>query len=421
MELQRVVITGMGALTPVGNTVDEFWENLLAAKSGAGPITRFDTSGYRSRIACELKNFKPADFLDHKTLRQTDRFTQYALVAADEALKDAHIVLPVKQPARFGIIWASGNGGVETFEYEILANAQSRLRPRYSPYLIPKVLLDTPSGMLALRYGFMGVNFGTVSACASATTAIIEAFNYLRLGKADAIICGGSEAPITPAWVGGFDAMKALSQLNDEPATASRPFDVKRDGFVIGEGAGALVLERLDHALARGARIYAEVAGGGMSADAWHPTAPQPTGAGALLSMRLAMEEAGTSPDKIGYVNAHATSTPAGDVAEANALAELFGRHLRQVTISSTKGQTGHLLGAAGAIEAVATALSLFHQQLPPTGNTQQPDPALPPQLSILLHQAQAKSVTWAMSNSFGFGGHNASLLLQQWKKSRID
>lgn len=417
MELQRVVITGMGALTPVGHTVPEFWHGLLEGKSGAAPITRFDTRGYRCRIACELKNFRAADFLDHKTLRQTDRFTQYALIAADEALKDACLPLPVARPERFGIIWASGNGGVESFENEILANAHSPHKPRYSPYMIPKTLLDTPSGMLALRYGFMGVNFGTVSACASATAAIIEAFNYLRLGKADAIVCGGSEAPISPAWVGGFDAMKALSQRNEDPATASRPFDQARDGFVVGEGAGALVLERLEHALERGAPIYTEVAGGGMSADAWHPTAPQPAGAGALLSMRLAAEEAGIGPEQIGYVNAHATATPAGDLAEAKALASFFGQALSQATISSTKGQTGHLLGAAGAIEAIASALSLYHQLLPPTGNTRQPDAALPQNFSVLMHHALPKKVQWACSNSFGFGGHNASLLLGQWKK----
>lgn len=412
--MYRVVITGLGALTPIGNTVPDFWNNLLLGTSGAGPISRFSTSGYRSRIACELKYFKAADYLDHKTLRQTDRFTQYALIAADEALRDAGLALPVAQPERFGVIWASGNGGVESFENEILANAASGIKkPRYSPYMIPKALLDTPSGMLALRFGFMGVNFGTVSACASATSAIIEAFNYLRLGKAHAILCGGSEAPITPAWVGGFDAMKALSTQNDNPATASCPFDVKRDGFVMGEGAGALLLERLDHALARGARIYAEVAGGGMSADAWHATAPQPEGSGALLSMRLALEEAGINAGQLGYVNAHATSTPAGDLAEAKALASLFGHGLKEVAISSTKGQTGHLLGAAGAIETVATALALFHQTLPPTANTREADPALPQDFSLLLHAAN-KNLQWALNNNFGFGGHNASLLLSR-------
>ena len=416
MQLHRVVITGLGALTPIGNSVQEYWNGLLLAKSGAGPITRFNTSGYRSRIACELKDFSAADYLDHKTLRQTDRFTQYALVAAQEALLDAALELPLGRPEKAGVIWASGNGGVETFEQEVLANAASARQPRYSPYLIPKALLDTPSGMLALRWGFRGVNFGTVSACASATSAIIEAFNYLRLGKADVILCGGSEAPITPAWVGGFDAMKALSTRNDDPATASRPFDANRDGFVVGEGAGALVLERLEHALERGARIYAEVAGGGMSADAWHPTAPQPEGSGALLSMQMALEEAAIPSGEVGYVNAHATSTPAGDMAEAKALAALFGSSLEQLSISSTKGQTGHLLGAAGAIEAIASCLALFHQIVPPTGNTLTPDPGLPPGLSPLLKQALNKSFRYALSNSFGFGGHNASLLLKHWE-----
>ena len=410
--MHRVVITGLGVLTPIGNTVEDFWNNLLLRKSGAGPISRFNTSGYRSRIACELKDFRAADYLDHKILRQTDRFTQYALIAADEALRDAGLHLPVAQPEHFGVIWASGNGGVESLENEILANAAAGTnKPRYSPYMIPKALLDTPSGMLALRFGFRGVNFGTVSACASATSAIIEAFNYLRLGKAQAILCGGSEAPITPAWVGGFDAMKALSTQNDNPATASCPFDVRRDGFVVGEGAGALLLERLDHALARGARIYAEVAGGGMSADAWHATAPQPEGSGALLSMRLALEEAGINADQVGYVNAHATSTPAGDLAEAKAIASLFGDGLKAVAISSTKGQTGHLLGAAGAIETIATALALFHQTLPPTGNTREADPALPKDFSLIMNAAN-KNIQWALNNSFGFGGHNASLLL---------
>ncbi|AHM60679.1 3-oxoacyl-ACP synthase [Flammeovirgaceae bacterium 311] len=412
MQLHRVVITGLGVLTPIGNSVSSFWKGLLEGKSGAGPITRFDSSGYRCRIACELKDFRPQDHLDHKTLRQTDRFTQYALVAANEAMQDAGLVLPAMRPERMGVIWASGNGGVESFEQEVLANAASNRRPRYSPYIIPKTLLDTPSGMLALRFGFRGVNFGTVSACASATTALIEAFNYLRLGKADAILCGGSEAPITPAWVGGFDAMKALSTRNDEPAKASRPFDAERDGFVVGEGAGALVLERLEHALERKAHIWAEVAGGGMSADAWHPTAPEPGGSGALLSMQMALEEAGISPEQLGYINAHATSTLAGDLAEAKALASLLGTKLAAVAVSSTKGQTGHLLGAAGAIEAVATTLALFHNTLPPTGNLSTLHPALPPQLQLISRKPMHKSIKFAISNSFGFGGHNASLVL---------
>lgn len=414
MQLHRVVVTGLGALTPIGNTVQTFWEHLLQGKSGAGPISRFDTSGYRSRIACELKGFNAADHLDHKTLRQSDRFTQYALVAGDEAIRDAGLLLPVQRSERFGVIWASGNGGVESFEQEVLANAASTRKPRYSPYMIPKTLLDTPSGMLALRFGFQGVNFGTVSACASASSAIIEAFNYLRLGKADAILCGGSEAPITPAWVGGFDAMKALSARNEDPATASRPFDRDRDGFVVGEGAGALLLERRDHALARGARVYAEVAGGGISADAWHPTAPQPEGSGALLSMRMALEEAGITPGELGYVNAHATSTPAGDLAEARALAALFSHGLKDVAVSSTKGQTGHLLGAAGAVEAIATTLALYHQTLPPTAGLQTPDPALPPDLKLIVHTPRQASIQWALSNSFGFGGHNASVLFRE-------
>lgn len=416
MQLKRVVITGLGALSPIGNTVPQFWDSLLWGKSGAGPITRFDATGYRSRIACELKGFEASQYLDHKTLRQTDRFTQYALVAAEEAVREAGIHLPALKPSRCGVIWASGNGGVETLEQEILANVASLQKPRYSPYMIPKALLDTPSGMLAVRFGFQGPNFGTVSACAAATSAIIEAFNYLRLGKADLMLCGGSEAPITPAWVGGFDAMKALSQRNGEPVAASRPFAPDRDGFVIGEGAGALVLEELEHALQRGARIYAEVAGGGMSADAWHPTAPEPAGTGAALSMQLALEEAGVPPSAIGYVNAHATSTPAGDVAEARALARVFGQDLKGVAVSSTKGQTGHLLGAAGAIEAVATALALHHQLIPPTGTTQQVDPSLPEGLQVVLHRPLQRPLRHALSNSFGFGGHNASLLLTRWK-----
>jgi 3-oxoacyl-[acyl-carrier-protein] synthase II len=361
MQLHRVVITGLGALTPIGHSVSEFWEGLLTGRSGAGPISRFDTRGYRSRIAGELKNFSAADYLDHKTLRQTDRFTQYALIAADEALADAGLRLSELRPERCGIIWASGNGGVESFEQEILANAASPQPPRYSPYMIPKMLLDTPSGQLAVRFGFRGPNFGTVSACAAGTSALIEAFTYLRLGKADLMLCGGSEAPITPAWVGGFDAMKALSQRNDDPLTASRPFAAERDGFVIGEGAGALLLERLDVAQARGARIYAEVVGGGMSADAWHPTAPDPRGSGAGLSMQWALEEAGVLPAEIDYVNAHATATPAGDAAEARALVLVFGQSLPGLTVSSIKGHTGHLLGAAGAIEAIATSLALYH------------------------------------------------------------
>ncbi|EMR01902.1 beta-ketoacyl-ACP synthase II [Cesiribacter andamanensis] len=417
MYLQRVVITGMGALTPIGLCVPDFWTGLLEGQSGGGPITRFDTRGYRSRMACELKDFRPGDYLDHKTLRQTDRFSQYALIAADEALRDAGIFPSSLNPLRCGVIWASGNGGVESFEQEIRANAASQQPPRYSPYMIPKMLLDTPSGLLAVRHGFRGPNFGTVSACAAATSAIIEAFTYLRLGKAELMLCGGSEAPITPAWVGGFDAMKALSRRNQDPMTASRPFAPDRDGFVIGEGAGALVLEGLESALARGARIYAEVVGGGMSADAWHPTAPEPQGKGALLSMQWALEEAGIQPREVGYVNAHATSTPAGDLAEAHALAQLFGQGAGQPYISSTKGHTGHLLGAAGAIEAIATACALHQQIIPHTASTPTTDPALPQAGQFLLHRPTKRSFGYALSNSFGFGGHNASLLLKRWKK----
>lgn len=410
--MKRVVISGLGTLTPLGLSVKQSWEALLNGKSGAAPITRFDARRFKTRFACELKNFHAEDYLDRKAIRTNDRFTQYALIAGREAWQDAGLEGQTLNRQRCGVIWASGNGGVETFEQEVRDYYQQGEHPRFNPYFIPKSLLDTPSGALATQFGLQGINFGTVSACAAATTALIDGMNYIRWGKADLLICGGSEAPITPAWLGGFSALRALSTRNENPVAASRPLDAGRDGFVLGEGAGALILESYDHAIARGARIYAEVLGGGMSADAYHATATHPEGEGAALSIEAALEDAQLPPEKIDYINLHATATPVGDLSEMKALQKIFGKQLTGIPLGATKSMTGHLLGAAGALEALICVKALETGLIPPTINLDERDPALPAGLHIPSGAPENRAPTYVMSNSFGFGGHNATLVL---------
>jgi 3-oxoacyl-[acyl-carrier-protein] synthase II len=414
MELSRAVITGLGALTPLGNDVNDFWKNLLMGTSGAVPITRFDASLFKTQFACELKDFNPLDHFDRKEARKTDPFTQYALIAAGEAIKDAALNFESIDPHKCGVIWSSGNGGIHTFDQELKAFADSGGAPRFSPFFIPKILIDTPSGAISIKYGLKGANYCPVSACASSTTAIINAFNYIRLGKADLMVTGGSEAPITESGVGGFGAMKALSTRNDSPQAASRPFDLDRDGFVMGEGAAALILESLDHALSRNAPIYGELVGGGMTADAYHPTATHPEGLGALKGMELALEEAGITAKSLDYINAHATSTPVGDLSELSAIRKLLpGKN--QTFIGATKSMTGHLLGAAGAIEALICTLAVVNDVLPPTINLENIDPEVPENLFITPKRAVSQPIHYAMSNTFGFGGHNASVVIKKY------
>lgn len=415
MELKRTVITGMGALTPVGKDIDEFWSNLERGTSGACPITKFDAGLFKTRFACELKHYQPLDYFDRKEARKTDPFTQYALIASDEAIRNAGLNFNSIDPHRCGVIWSSGNGGINTFDEEVKNYARSDGNPRFSPFFIPKILIDTPSGAISIKYGLKGANYCPVSACASSTTAIIDAFNYIRLGKADLIVAGGSEAPITESGVGGFGAMKALSTRNDDPATASRPFDIDRDGFVMGEGAAALILESLDHALMRGATIYGEIAGGGMTADAYHATATHPEGIGALKGMELALEEAGIKAEALNYINAHATSTPVGDLSELSAIEKLLPES-NQVWIGATKSMTGHLLGAAGAIEALICTMAVSRNSLPPTINIENLDPAVPASLRITpVDHAVYETILYAMSNTFGFGGHNATVIIKKY------
>jgi len=414
MELKRVVVTGLGAITPLGNSVKDFWEALVAGKSGAGPITHFDASKFKTRFACEVKDFNPEDYMDRKEARRVDLFTQYALAAAAQAVKDANIEDGVNHD-RVGVIWASGIGGLKTFEDEITSFAKGDGTPRFNPFFIPKMIADIAAGQISIRFGFRGPNFATVSACASSTHAIIDAFTYIRLGKADAIVAGGSEAAITAGGIGGFNAMKALSERNDSPETASRPFDLDRDGFVLGEGGCGLVLEELQHALSRGATIYAEVAGGGLTADAYHITAPHPEGLGALNVMRQTLDDAGMKPDDLDYVNVHGTSTPLGDIAETQAIQKVYGNHAYRLNISSTKSMTGHLLGAAGAIEAIASILAVKHDTVPPTINHFTDDPAFDPKLNFTFLKAQKRTVRAALSNTFGFGGHNASIIVKKY------
>jgi 3-oxoacyl-[acyl-carrier-protein] synthase II len=414
MEQKRVVVTGLGALTPLGNSVQTFWDNLIEGKSGAAPITKFDTSKFKVKFACEVKDFNPLDHFEKGEVRKIDPFTQYALVSSGEAIRDSGLDLDKIDKTRVGVIWGSGNGGFSTFQQEIMEFAKGDGTPRINPYFIPKVIVDIASGWISIKYGFMGLNFTTVSACATSTTAIIDAMNYIRWGKADVIVTGGSEAAVNEAGIGGFAAMKALSTRNDDPASASRPFDVDRDGFVMGEGAGALILEEYEHAKRRGARIYAEVAGGGMSADAYHLTATHPHGAGAALGMKWALEDAGVVLNEIDYLNPHATSTPLGDVSEMKAVVNFFGEKPDHLHISATKSATGHLLGAAGAAEAIICIKAIETGTIPPTINTQTIDPGMPKGLNIVLGQKLKKEVRIALSNTFGFGGHNASAVFKK-------
>jgi 3-oxoacyl-[acyl-carrier-protein] synthase II len=413
--MRRVVVTGMGALTPIGNNLQDFWKNLVDGVSGAELITRFDPSRFKTRFACEIKEYDPSRYLDRKESRKMDRYTQYAHIAADEAVKDAALDPGAIDKDRCGIIWGSGIGGIETFLDEVKGFVTGDGTPRFSPFFIPRMISNIAAGMLSIKYGFRGPNFGTVSACSSSTNALIDAYYYIKLGKADLFIAGGSEASINPAGIGGFNAMQAMSTNNDEYATASRPFDVTRDGFVIGEGAGTLILEELGHARARGARIYAELAGSGLTADAYHITAPHPDGIGAVNVMKQAIDEAGLKPSDVDYINVHGTATPLGDIAEIKAINALFGEHACKLNISSTKSMTGHLLGAAGAVEAIATIMAIVHGIVPPTINFRNPDPAIDQNLNLTLNKAQQRTVNVALSNNFGFGGHNASILIRKF------
>ncbi|NLR77888.1 beta-ketoacyl-ACP synthase II [Chitinophaga eiseniae] len=412
--MKRVVITGMGAVSPIGNDVASFWNNLVNGKSGAAAITHFDASRFRTRFAHELKGFDASALLDKAELRKTDPFTQYALVAADQAIRDSGLDFSNMDPFDTGVIWGSGQGGMQTFEEQVTEYVSGDFNPRFSPYFVPKLITNMASGMISIKYRLMGINYTTVSACSTSNTAIMDALNYIRLGKAKVIVTGGSEAPVTPASVGGFCAMKAMSVRNDDPTVASRPFDVDRDGFVMGEGAGALILEEYEHAKARGAHIYAEVAGAAMTADAYHMTATHPEGLGAFRAMQQALEDAGLDKSSVDYLNAHATSTPVGDLSEIAAIGKLFGAAPAHLHISATKSMTGHLLGAAGAIEAIASVMSIQQGIIPPTINTQQLDPAIPAGMQIVLTNAIEKPVSVAMSNTFGFGGHNGIVVFRK-------
>lgn len=408
---RRVVVTGIGALTPIGNTRDAYWNALVAGTSGAAPITYFDASKFKTQFACEVKNFDPLAHFDRKEARKMDRFTQYAMVASDEAIQDAGLDLDAVDKSKVGVIWGSGIGGLETFQNEVLNFAAGNEIPRFNPFFIPKMIADIAPGMISIKYGFRGPNFATVSACASAANAIIDALNYIRLGYANVMVTGGSEAGVAKASIAGFNALQALSTRNDDPKTASRPFDKERDGFVMGEGSGALILESLEHAQARGATIYAELTGGGLSADAYHITAPHPDGLGATSVMENCLLDAGVSATDIDAINMHGTSTPLGDVAETKALKKVFGEHLYTMNINSTKSMTGHLLGAAGAVEAIASILSIKYGIVPPTINHQTVDENIDPNINLTLNTAQKRDVSMAMSNTFGFGGHNACVL----------
>ncbi len=414
IQARRVVVTGLGAITPIGNNVREFWANLVDGKSGAAPITHFDASKFKTRFACEIKGFDFNSYFDRPELRKMDNFTRYAMVAADEAIKDSQLDLQVVDKRKVGVIWGSGNGGFQTFQEQVIEFAHGDGTPRFNPFFIPKVIADIASGWISIKYGFMGLNYTTISACATSTTAIIDAYNYIKWGKAKVIVTGGSEAAINEAGIGGFNASKALSQRNDSPATASRPFDKDRDGFVMGEGAGALVLEEYEHAVARSAKIYAEVAGGGMSADAYHLTGTHPEGEGALLGMQDALADAELLPSQVDYLNVHATSTPVGDLSEVKAILRLFGPDPKHLDISATKSSTGHLLGAAGAIEGIASILAVHNNIIPPTINTKSLDENVPDVLNLTLGKAVPKIINVAMSNTFGFGGHNATAVFKK-------
>tara|TARA_R110001592_G_scaffold219477_1_gene473670 strand:- start:50148 stop:51398 length:1251 start_codon:yes stop_codon:yes gene_type:complete len=414
MELKRVVVTGLGALTPIGNNVEAYWQALLAGKSGAARITRFDPEKFKTQFACELKDFNVTDFIDRREARRMDRFSQYAMVTADEAVIDAGLNDLNFNPDRIGVIWGSGIGGLDTFLEECMAFAKGDGTPRFNPFFIPKMIADLAPGHISIKYGFRGPNYSTVSACASSTNSLIDAFNYIRLGKIDVCLAGGSEAAVNEAGMGGFNAMHALSTRNDSPETASRPFDKDRDGFVLGEGAGCIVLEEYEHAKARGAKIYAELVGSGISSDAHHITAPHPEGLGAKSVMEQVLEESGLSPADVDYINVHGTSTPLGDVAELKAIKEVFKDDAYKLNISSTKSMTGHLLGAAGAIEAIAAILAIKNNIVPPTINHGTVDPEIDERFNLTLHKPQEREIRAAISNTFGFGGHNASVLFRK-------
>jgi 3-oxoacyl-[acyl-carrier-protein] synthase II len=415
MELKRVVVTGIGALTPIGNNAKEYWEALCAGKSGAAPITKFDAEKFKTKFACEVKNFTVNDHIDRKEARRMDPYTQYAIVASDEAIKDAKLDVDESiNKNRVGVIWGSGIGGIKTFYDEVSYFTKGDGTPKFNPFFIPKMIADIAGGMISIKHGFKGPNFTTVSACASSTNAIIDAFNYIRLGKSDVIITGGSEASVNEAGIGGFNAMKALSTRNDSPETASRPFDKDRDGFVLGEGAGCLVLEEYEHAVKRGATIYAEVAGAGLSADAHHLTAPHPEGEGARNVMQYALDDAGMTAGDVDYINVHGTSTPLGDIAETKAIKSVFGEHAYKLNISSSKSMTGHLLGAAGVIESIAAIFSVKDNIVSPTINHFTDDENLDNELNFTFEKAQKREVRAALSNTFGFGGHNASVIFKK-------
>ena len=414
MELKRVVVTGLGALTPIGNTKDEYWDGLVNGKSGAAPITYFDAEKFKTQFACEIKNFEVTDFIDRKLAKRMDKFSQYAMVASDEAIVDSKLDLETLNKYRVGVIWGAGIGGLETFQDEVLNYAAGDGTPRFNPFFIPKMIADIAPGNISIKYGFMGPNYTTVSACASSANSMIDALNTIRLGHCDVVITGGSEAAVTIAGMGGFNAMHAMSTRNDSPETASRPFDANRDGFVLGEGAGAIVLEEYEHAKARGAKIYAEVVGGGLSSDAYHMTAPHPDGIGVVAVMKNCLENAGLNPEDVDHINTHGTSTPLGDVAELKAISEVFGSHAKNININSTKSMTGHLLGAAGAIEAIASILALENGIIPPTINHETVDENIDSELNLTLNKAQKRDIKVAMSNTFGFGGHNACVLFKK-------
>jgi 3-oxoacyl-[acyl-carrier-protein] synthase II len=415
--MKRVVVTGMGAQTPIGNNINEYLQGLQDGVSGANLITQFDASNFKTHFACEVKNFNPDELMDRREARRIDRFSQFAVITAEEAVKDSGIdtILEELDKDRIGVIWGSGIGGLKSLEQEIEEYATGNGTPRYNPFMIPKMISDIAAGHISIKYGFRGVNYATVSACASSSHAIINAYDYIRLGRNDIVVAGGSEAAVTRAGIGGFNAMKALSTRNDDFATASRPFDLDRDGFVLGEGGGALILEELEHAQKRGAKIYAEIVGGGATADAYHITAPHPEGLGARNVMKIALAEAQLNPEDIDYVNVHGTSTPLGDIAEVKAIQQVFGEHAYKMNISSTKSMTGHLLGAAGAIEAIACILAINHHFVPPTINHFTDDPELDTKLNLTFNTAQEKEVKAALSNTFGFGGHNSSVIFKKW------
>ena len=414
MQLKRVVVTGLGALTPIGNNKNEYWNSLVNGVSGAGPITYFDAAKFKTRFACELKNFNVNDYIHKKEARRMDKFTQYAMVASDESIADARLNLDEVDKLRVGVIWGAGIGGLQTFQDEVLNYAKGDGAPKFNPFFIPKMIADIAPGNISIKNGFMGPNYTTVSACASSANAMIDALNYIRLGHCDVVVTGGSEAAVTIAGMGGFNAMHALSTRNDSPESASRPFDAERDGFVLGEGAGAIVLEEYEHAKARGAKIYAEVVGGGLSSDAHHMTAPHPEGVGVIAVMKNCLENAGLKPEDVDHINTHGTSTPLGDVAELKAISEVFGEHAKNININSTKSMTGHLLGAAGAIEAIASILSMEHGIIPPTINHTNIDENINADLNLTLNKAQKREVKVAISNTFGFGGHNACVAFKK-------